>query len=198
MGGRAGGGANGGMGSASRSRFASIPGIQAIKDPQVRNELIQTLEDYDKEFGVKQTNIVLDSLRDAHGETWFEEGKSTKIILNSKTFQGSAKDIKDRIQKEMDSGWLTKSSKPIRATLAHELGHATWSSDLWSDQAMGARSDFYKAYRKFKKDTSATGWGRYSKSSYEEWVAEGVAKHLYGTKDQHTQAIVSIIKKHKL
>ena len=62
MGARSGGsGAGFGVGVSGRD-FSKIPGLQAVTDPQVRKELIQTLVDYDKEFGVKQTNITLQDL----------------------------------------------------------------------------------------------------------------------------------------
>lgn len=199
MGGRAGGtGARFGVGVSGRD-FSKIPGLQAVKDPQVRKELIQTLVDYDKEFGVRQTNITLQNLgKNTLGEATSRGGKSVSIQLNSKTFQGSAKEITAAMQKDMDAGWGVKTSKPLRTVLAHELGHATWSKYHRSPAAEGAKKEVLSAFRKFKKDSSASGWGTYSKSSYGEWFAEGVAKHMYGVKDKHTQTIVGIIKKWKL
>lgn len=198
MGARSGGSGTGfGVGVSGRD-FSKIPGLQAVKDPQVRKELIQALVDYDKEFGVKQTNITLQNLKGAYGEATSRGGKSYSIQLDSKTFNGTAKEISAKMQKEMDSGWLSKTNAPLKMTLAHELGHATWSKHHWSQAAQGAKKEVLSAFRKFKKDTSATGWGAYSKSSYGEWFAEGVAKHMYGTKDKHTQTIANIIKKWNL
>ena len=63
---------------------------------------------------------------------------------------------------------------------------------------MAAKKEVLSAYRKFLKGGGAKGWGGYSKTSYGEWFAEGVAKHMYGTKDAHTQTIAGIIKKYGL
>lgn len=205
MGGRSGGGASGGMGRGQRfgiskngRDFSQIPGLQSVSDPAVKKELIQALVDYDNELGVRQTNIFLTNLKGAYGEATSIGGKSYSVKLDSKTFNGTAKEITAKMQKEMDSGWLTKTNAPLKMTLAHELGHATWSKYHKSAAAQGARKEVLSAFRKFKKDTGATGWGRYSKSSYGEWFAEGVAKHMYGQKDKHTQTIVGIIKKWNL
>ena len=207
MGGRAGGGANGGMGSASRSRFASIPGIKAIRDPQVRNELIQTLEDYDKEFGVRQTNIILESLGDykgqlVGGEARVTAGKTSEIALNSKLFDKSSKDVTKIISDAQKGGFMAQTKNPIRHILAHELAHATWQPGHFTKgegyKTKQLKNQVVGAYRKFLNDKSAKGWGAYAKSSYGEFFAEGVAKHMYGAKDKHTQAIVKIINDWKL
>ena len=207
MGARSGGGGAGfGRGVSGRD-FSKIPGIQAIKDVKVRNELIQTLVDYDKEFGVRQTNIFLESLSDykgqlVGGEARVEAGKTSGIALNSKVYGKSSKEIGKMISDSQKEGHLSQTSKPLRHILAHELGHATWQPAHFT-KGEGYKTKQLKnavvgAYRKFLNDKSAKGWGSYAKSSYGEFFAEGVAKHMYGTKDKHTQAIAKIIKDWKL
>ena len=193
MGGRAGGGANGGMGSASRSRFAKIPGLQAIKDAKLRNEVISALDDYEKEFGVRLENIQLGKLKDNEGGVTFYKDK---IVLNSKVFTTSD-NVKAVMKSAYDTGLLTKTNSPLKHIMAHELAHATWTPGYKSSNKQ-AQKEILGAYRKFLKDSSAKGWGAYSKSHYTEFFAEAVTKHMYGTKDQHTQTIAGIIKKYKL
>lgn len=199
MGGRAGGGARGGGGAGSgiEQRFASF--LSSIPDATVRKEMLQTLKDYEKEFGIRQDNIELKNLgKDTLGETLQSSRGSTKIYLDKKTFTQSASAIKSQEIEIEKNGWIVQTNKPLRATLAHELGHATWSKYHKTPQAQAARKEVLSAYRKFMKGGGAPGWGGYSKSSYGEWFAEGVAKHMYGTKDSHTKAIAGIIKKYGL
>lgn len=193
MGGRAGGGAAGGMGNASRSRFAKIPGLQAIQDAKLRNEIISALEDYEKEFGVRLENISLSKLKgNVGGETYYKD----KIILNSKVFTTSD-NVKAVMKGAYDTGLLTKTNSPLRHIMVHELAHATWTPG-YKTSNKAAQKEILGAYRKFLKDSSAKGWGSYSKSHYTEFFAEAVAKHMYGAKDAHTQAVADIIKKYKL
>lgn len=193
MGGRAGGGAAGGMGNASRSRFAKIPGLQAIQDAKLRNEIISALEDYEKEFGVRLENISLSKLKgNVGGETYYKD----KILLNSKVFTTSD-NVKAVMKSAYDTGLLTKTNSPLRHIMVHELAHATWTPG-YKTSNKAAQKEILGAYRKFLKDSRAKGWGSYSKSHYTEFFAEAVAKHMYGAKDAHTQAVADIIKKYKL
>ena len=193
MGGRAGGGASGGMGSASRSRFAKIPGLQAIQDAKLRNEIISALDDYEKEFGVRLENISLAKLKgNVGGETYYKD----KILLNSKVFTTSD-NVKAVMKSAYDTGLLNKTNSPLKHIMVHELAHATWTPG-YKTSNKSTQKEVLSAYRKFLKDSSAKGWGAYSKSHYTEFFAEAVAKHMYGAKDAHTQAVANIIKKYKL
>lgn len=192
------GGTRGAAGGGN-SKFANIPGLQGIKDASVRNELIRALEDYDKEFGVRQSNIVLDKLEDfVAGEARTSGGKTVEIALDRATFGKSSKEISKMFSDAEKSGLLSSTKNPIRHILAHELGHATWQPAHFTKgegyKTKQIKNKVVGAYRKFLNDKSATGWGSYAKSSYGEFFAEAVAKHMYGTKDKHTAAVVKIIK----
>ena len=195
MGGRAGGGARGGGGMAQR--FAPL--LQGIPDAKVRKEIERALVDYEKEFGIRQDLIAVVPLGGGTlGRTAQGSSGSRAIGLDKDTFTQNAASISAIVNKEIKSGWFVDTKKPIRQVLAHELGHATWSKFHKTPKAMAARKEVLSAYRKFMKGGGAKGWGGYSKTGYGEWFAEGVAKHMYGTKDAHTKAIAGIIKKYGL
>lgn len=186
------GGTRGAAGG-GKSRFANIPGLQAIQDTKLRNEIISALDDYEKEFGVRLENISLAKLKDnVGGETYYKD----KILLNSKVFTTSD-NVKAVMKSAYDTGLLNKTNSPLKHIMVHELAHATWTPG-YKTSNKSAQKEVLSAYRKFLKDSSAKGWGAYSKSKYTEFFAEAVAKHMYGTKDKHTQAVADIIKKYKL
>ena len=208
MGARSGGGANGGMGgklpfgvSKSGRDFNNIPGFKRIKNPEVKKQLIQALVDYDNTFGVRQEDIRLKSLKGALGVHWTTGGQTGWIDLDSKTFvKKDAKGVKATMEYSMNTGFLVKNKQPMRMTLAHEVGHATWNQHMTSPKAQKAGVQFQKIYNAYLKDskTSASGWGRYSKTNVSEFVAEGITKHIYGKKDKYTKAIAKTIKDFKL
>ena len=166
---RGGGGRRGGGGGMA-SRLSPL--LQGIPDAKVRKEIERALEDYEKEFGIRQNLIAVVPLgRGILGSTEQSGRGSRSIGLDKGTFTKDAASITAIVNKEIKSGWFVETKKPIRQVLAHELGHATWSKFHKTPKAMAARKEVLSAYRKFLKGGGAKGWGGYSKTSYGEWFA---------------------------
>ncbi|MBO4661232.1 MAG: hypothetical protein J5630_00825 [Bacteroidaceae bacterium] len=177
---------------------ANIKDLSKIKDPVLRKEVIAAVEEFSKEIGIKSINIkVADTNGSEYAYTTFKGGKLVGITLNSKYFNDSKVLIKAK-GGDMASGWSTKTSKVMRHTMIHELGHATWSTLLSEAKYKAAGKEIRKMYRAWQKDTKKTGYGTYSTKNVDEFWAETVAKSFYGKHDKYTTNARAIIRKYNL
>ena len=111
----------------------NIRGLATIKDGQVYKEMKQGISRYHAVMGVRERNVKIADLPKKYNgvhQTSFN-GESEGVYLNSKIFDKmSKKQIAERTKGAYDSGWSTRTNKPVQHTITHELAHATWNSHL--------------------------------------------------------------------
>lgn len=202
MGGRAGSGAGGGMGRGDSNYKGSITGIESLKsiqDKKLYNEMKSAISRYHSALGIPQKEVKLANLQGAYGVHVTDNGKSVGVYLNKGIFKkGSVKSVSSMKQKDYESGWSTKTNKPVAHTLTHELAHATWNNHLTSPNAKAAGVAIKSLYKKWSGDRKKTGYGRYAKTNVNEFWAETITKGIHGKSDKYTKAAKSIVKKYKL
>lgn len=182
-----------------KGKITGVESLKNIKDPQVYKEVGAAISRYHSVLGVRQKNVKLADLgAGTLGVHVTISGKSDAIYLNKKTFNQGKKAIVSQTKAGYDSGWHTKTNKPIAHTVTHELGHATWNSHLDSPSARAATPEVKKLYKQWKADKGKKGYGTYAKSNINEFWAETVTKAVHGKADKYTKGVKAIIKKYGL
>ena len=179
----------------------NVRGLATIKDGQVYKEMKEGISRYHAVMGVRERNVKIADLPKKYNgvhQTSFN-GESEGVYLNSKIFDKmSKKQIAERTKGAYESGWSTRTNKPVQHTITHELAHATWNSHLGSASAKAASNEIRSLYSNFLKDGKKKGYGEYSHSNVNEFWAETVAKAVHGTPDKYTRAVKDIVKRYKL
>jgi hypothetical protein len=200
--GSSGGGSRGGLQPGDSTYKGKIDGVETlknIKDPQVYKAVGEAISRYHSVLGVRQKEIKLANLTPGTlGVHVTQNGKSAGIYLNKSTFNQAKAKIVAQERKGYDSGWSTRTNKPIAHVVTHELGHATWNAHLTTSNAIAAGPSVQKLYAKWKKDKSKKGYGKYARTNVSEFFAETVTKAVHGEADKYTRAVKAIIKKYKL
>lgn len=213
MGGRAGGGAAGGMGKDSRggglsdqqrefldttmmlspnlqykADLVGVKGYKGVTDEKVAAELQEGIKMYAKEIGLAEPmQISLETL--PKGRRGVSYGNGT-ISLSKNYFGGSyAKTVKGATD-YMKSGGSVETSRPVMKTLHHELGHRTYDH-----LSSGQKAKVDAIFSKFSSSKATPkGWGSHAKQNASEFFAEGMAKSLTGKSDSYTKALRKILK----
>lgn len=195
-------GSRGGLQPGDATFKGSVKGVESlihIKDPQVYKEVASAISRYHSVLGVRQRNIKLATLSAGTlGVHVTQGGKSEGVYLNKKYFNQKEKNIVTQTKKGYESGWHTKTNKPIAHTVTHELGHATWNNHLDGANQKAAGKDITDLYHTWMKDTKKKGYGEYAKTNVNEFWAETVTKAVHGKADKYTKSVKRIIKRYKL
>lgn len=184
---------------AFKGKIIKVESLVHIKDPAVYKEVKSAISRYHSVMGVRQKDVKLAEMSDgvlgAHATL---NGKSEGIYLNKKHFNQSKKHIMEQTKKGYDSGWSTRTNKPMAHTVTHELAHATWNNHFTSANHKAAGKEIEKLYQTWTKDKKKKGYGQYSKTNVNEFWAETVTKAVHGKADKYTKAVKKIAKKYKL
>ena len=206
MGGRAGGGA--GMGSGSRSGggmtrsdvIAKYPELMTkVKDAAVRDDLIQGIQDMEKEFGVTPDKLKFVNRKGDMAGSQSEDGTTTINLKNLGDHAAS--------QKLYAGGFHPAGTErnPAKATVVHEMAHKiqdkskNWSPKSAFNQELDkAYSNFISGWKQGKKNNPAAhSVGGYATFNKSEYFAEAVSAYNAGLKNQYTTAAWKIAKKYK-
>ena len=182
MGGRAGGGAAGGLGSRLRGEISARQQLankylSAFNNQTLKKELTDAIYDFDKEFGMPDYTIISADLGKKYDGKMSPETK--RIGIHSK----------------YDDGKM--SAKDAKHTMIHELAH---TMDLGHSNTTSARKDFNKKltslYKSFKSDYVRKNLhiGSYALTNKHEFFAEAIAYHMTGRKDEYTTKVFKLAK----
>lgn len=194
------GGFGGGDGT-FRGEIKNARDLATIKDGAVYKEMKEGISRYHAVMGVRQRSVKIADLPDRWNGVHVTNGKgeSEGIYLNAKVYDNlSRSKIRERVTSAYESGWSTRTNRPIQHTITHELAHATWNNHLRSPQAMAAGKEIMALRKQWKRDAKKKGYGDYSKTNVNEFWAEVIAKAVHGTPDKYTRAAKAIVKKYKL
>lgn len=175
--------------------------LASIKEPDVYREVKSAVSRYEAVLGVRQRSVRLADLPQGYlgvHMTKVDTGTSSRILLNRKHFNQKRGDIEATTRKGYESGWSTKTNKPIAHTVTHELAHATWNTHLKSPNARAAAPRIQRVYKQWQKDKKSRRYGKYAHTNINEFFAETVTKGIHGKSDKYTNALISIIKNYKL
>lgn len=173
--------------------------LSSIQHNDVFRDIKQGIAKYHSRLGVRQQDIKLADLpSNVNGVHVSGGGKSLNIYLNSNVYNGKKSEIISRTKKAYDSGWTTKTNKPIQHTVVHELAHATWNSHLSSPKHKAAGKEITALSKTWLKDRKKKGYGEYSRTNINEFWAEVTTKGVLGKSDKYTNSAKRIIKKYKL
>lgn len=120
-------------GYASSGDVSGVEDLVKIKDPAVYRDMKEAISRYHAVLGVRQKSVKLADLEEGRlgtHATDVKTGKSVGIYINKAYFNQSRAAIIRSQRKGYDSGWATRTNKPIAHTVTHELGHATWNSSM--------------------------------------------------------------------
>lgn len=185
--------------SSYKGKVLEVETLKNIKSPQVYKEVSAAIGRYDSVMGVRQREVKLANLSAGTlGVHVTVNGKSDAVYLNKDRFNQSKSAIVAQTRKGYESGWHTKTNKPIAHTVTHELAHATWNSHLTSPQAQAASKAINGLYKGWLQDRNKKGYGQYAKTNVNEFWAETVTKAVHGVSDKYTRAVKKIAKKYKL
>ena len=169
-------------------KINNVRDLATIKDGAVYKEMKEGISRYHSVMGVRQRSVKIADLPDRVNGVHVTSARSESegVFLNSKVFDNlSRSQIRQRVNSAYDSGWSTRTNKPIQHTITHELAHA-------------AGKEIVALRKQWAKDTKKKGYGDYSKTNTNEFWAEVVAKAVHGTPDKYTRAAKAIVKKYKL
>lgn len=175
--------------------------LKNIKQPEVYRAVKSAISRYEAVLGVRQKYVKLANLPSGMAGAHYtntKEGVSTGIYLNKKIFNSKKSEIEAVHKKGYESGWSTKTNKPLTHTVTHEMAHATWNDHLKSAGAKNAGKEIKTVYKQWMKDKSKRGYGQYAKTNVNEFFAETITKGIHGKSDKYTRALIDIVKKHKL
>lgn len=195
MGGRAGGGAGGGIignDTTYKGEIKNVESLVHMKDPKMYKATKEAIARYAAVIGVPERNV---KLADLEGPV-MGIGAKGGVYLNKAYFNRTSAQMAMVMKNAYESGHLTKTNKPLAHVVTHELAHATWTSDMKANKA--ATAAITRLYKQWSKDSRKTGYGTYAKSNVDEFWAETVTKAVYGTQDKYTRAVKNIVKKYKL
>ena len=178
----------------------NLRSLNSVRDPMVYDELKKAISRYHAIFGVRQREIKIGDIIgvSANGVHFNKEGESYLIVLNRERFNLDKKEIENLVHKAYESGWSTRTKKPVQHTIKHELAHATWNSGLSGKNKVAAREEIRKLYNNWSKDTRKKGYGELAKENINEFWVETVTKALHGNQDKYTRKVRYIARKYKL
>ena len=197
-------GVRGGLQPSDGTYKGEIKGVETlknIKQPDVYRDVKSAISRYEAVLGVRQKYVKLADLPSGTAgvhATNIKDGVSTGIYLNKKMFNGKKAEIETVHRKGYESGWSTKTNKPIAHTVTHEMAHATWNDHLKSAGAKNAGKEIKTVYKQWMKDKSKRGYGQYAKTNVNEFFAETITKGIHGKSDKYTRALIDIVKRNKL
>lgn len=178
-----------------------VEDLVKIKDPAVYRDMKEAISRYHAVLGVRQKSVKLADLEEGKlgvHATDVKTGKSVGIYINKAYFNQSRAAIIRSQRKGYDSGWATRTNKPIAHTVTHELGHATWNSSMKGARYVAAGKEIYKLSGQWLRDRRKSGYGKYAHTNLDEFWAETVTRAVHGTQDKYTRAVKRIIKKYGL
>lgn len=200
--GRNSGGVRGGLQPGDSSYNGNVKNIESLvkmKDQQVYKATKEAISRYHAVLGVRQKNVKLADLSAGTlGVHVTSDGKSEAVFLNKKAFNQKKGDIIRQTKKGYDSGWSTRTNKPIAHTVTHELAHATWNSHLTGANHVAAGKEVKDLYKSWLKDKKKSGYGKYAHTNVNEFWAEVSTKAVHGKADKYTKKVKQIVKKYKL
>ena len=170
------------------------------ESPEMLNrETKDAIARYHSVLGVRQTKVKLADLpKGTLGIHATVNGESEGVYLNKRHFNKGRKAVMESAKKGYESGWSTKTNKPLAHTVTHELAHATWNNHLKGVKQQAAGKEIRKMYGKWLKDNKKKGYGEYATTNVNEFWAETVTKAVHGNADKYTRKAKYIIKKYKL
>lgn len=202
MGRNSGGGSRGGLQPGDgnyKGKIAKVESLIHIKDPQAYKAVVQAISRYHAVMGVRQRNVKLAELgANTYGVHVTVGGKSDAVYLNKSHFNQSKNKIAADHKRGYDTGWSTRTNKPVAHTVTHELAHATWNAHLTGAKQVAAGKEVNKLYVTWLKDKKKTGYGQYAKTNVSEFWAETATKAVHGKADKYTKAVKKICKKYDL
>lgn len=172
-------------------------------DKQIYRDTKAAISRYHAVMGVRQREVHLADLPDntlgVH-VTRMKDGKweSDAVYLNKKRYKQSRQKMMEQTKKGYESGWHTKTLKPMAHTVTHELAHATWNDHLSAPNAKAAGKEIQQLYQKWSRDKKKKGYGEYAKTNVNEFWAECVTKAVHGASDKYTRKVKHIARKYKL
>lgn len=195
-------GVRGGLQPGDSSYNGNVKNIESLvkmKDQQVYKATKEAISRYHAVLGVRQKNVKLADLSAGTlGVHVTADGKSEAVFLNKKAFNQKKGDIIRQTKKGYDSGWSTRTNKPIAHTVTHELAHATWNSHLTGANHVAAGKEVKDLYKSWLKDKKKSGYGKYAHTNVNEFWAEVSTKAVHGKADKYTKKVKQIVKKYKL
>lgn len=170
-----------------------------MKDPQMYKAIKEAISRYHSVLGVRQRNVKLGDIgAGTLGVHVTVDGKSDAVYLNKAYFNKGKKAVNAAARKGYDSGWSTRTNKPIAHTVTHELAHATWNNHLTGVNQKAAGKEIQKLYSAWRKDKNKKEYGKYSKTNVNEFWAETITKAVHGKADKYTKKVKAICKKYQL
>lgn len=183
-----------------KGTVGELRGLATMAHKDVYREVKSAISRYHSVLGVRQREVKLGDLPDSYNGvhlTGKADGKSHQIVLNAKVFDMKKSEIVARTKKAYETGWSTKTNKPIAHTVTHELAHATWNSHLKGKAQKAAGKEIQQVYKEWRKKKRA-GYGDYSQTNVNEFFAEAITKRVHGKKDKWNKALYGIVKKYNL
>jgi hypothetical protein len=188
--------------STFKGKIGKLESLNTIKNKYVYKAVGEAISRYHSVMGVRQQNVKLASLPNGYGGVHVtQNGKSSVVVLSKSIFNGkgtTTQSVASWSSKGYESGWSTKTNKPVAHIVTHELAHATWNAHLTKANAKAASPAINKVYKSWLKDKSKKGYGEYAKTNVSEFFAETVTKAVHGKSDKYTKSLKSIVKKYKL
>lgn len=182
-----------------KGKIAKVEDLVKMKDPAMYKATGEAISRYHSVMGVRQKKVKLAELSEGTlGVHRTENGASEGVYLNKKYFNQGAKEVMASTRRGYQSGWHTKTNKPLAHTITHELAHATWNNHLSGTKHKAAGKEIEKLYSSWLKDTGKRGYGKYARTNVNEFWAETVTKAVHGTSDKYTRAVKEITKRYKL
>lgn len=199
MGGRAGGGASGGMGKGSRGSGGLSKRAEAlaqkylgdVKNPELRKQLAEGLEAFDKEFGIpdRVTVTIKDLPSDTYGQIYTKSGRIeiSSRFEDGRFGMGHAKhtmihELAHSIDKTLDKTIEFKGGRMMRKVKPE--------NKVFDKKLMGA----YKTFKLNYGSPATKQIGGYALTKRTEFFAEAVAHHMTGTKNQYTTFAFNLAK----
>lgn len=185
--------------SSYKGKISKVESLIKIKERDVYRDVTAGISRYHAVMGVRQRNVKLAEMsKGVLGVHVTSGGKSEAVYLNKKYFNQKKAAITSQTKKGYESGWHTKTNKPMAHTITHELAHATWNEHLSGANQRAAGKEIKKLYKSWLKDKNKKGYGSYAKTNVSEFWAETVTKAVHGRADKYTKAVKSIALKFKL
>ena len=219
MGGRAGGGASGGMGARSRgggfdfAREAIAPGHSLfekfrkeaydktmtsieynIKDPQMKAEMKAIVEKMHKEMGGLPHSgyiVKIESSKDfrKNGGSGFEFGRHNAFEI-ALNARYYGKGYKS--VEKLNKDQMAKGKMTTVNKPAMKTFVHEFGHGYYDGLSAGGKAQVAKVFSQFTSSKSTKGWGSYAKKSASEFYADAVAKSVLGGSDKWTKALGKI------
>jgi hypothetical protein len=114
-----------------KGKVGKLESLSSIKDPQVYKSVKESISRYHSVLGVRQKDVKIATLGAGVGGVHITQGGSSKqVVLSKEVFNGkdsNKRTVESWAKSGYNSGFLTKTNKPISHIVTHELSHATWN-----------------------------------------------------------------------